>query len=75
MSRLHRTRLRTHDFWIDVRWASFGDCWIASADTPDGPTLGVGWTPHEALSTALEPFDGAKIDVISAKADDGRGEA
>ena len=56
MPRIHRTRLRTTDALIDVRWASFDGRWIASADTPDGPTLGVGGTPSEALAAALEPF-------------------
>ena len=31
--------------------------WVASADTPDGPSLGLGWFPIDALVDALEPFD------------------
>jgi hypothetical protein len=56
MQRVQSTRLRTQHAWIDVRWTAINGRWIASADTPDGPTLGVGSTPHEALSAALEPF-------------------
>ena len=32
--------------------------WLASADTPDGPSLGLGWMPRQALMRALEPFEG-----------------
>lgn len=32
--------------------------WIASADSPDGPSLGVGLEARDAIEQALEPFDG-----------------
>jgi hypothetical protein len=44
-------------FWVDVRLTHFGRRWLASADTPAGPTLGVGHQPLEALMAALDPFD------------------
>jgi hypothetical protein len=73
MSRVHRTRLHTRASRIDVRWTSFGNRWIASASTPDGPTLGptlgVGWTPMEALTAALQRFEGAGGEAVEG-ADD-----
>jgi hypothetical protein len=32
--------------------------WLASADTPHGPSMGLGHMPEEALAGALKPFDG-----------------
>ena len=32
--------------------------WIASPDTPDGPSLGLGKGAIEAVEHALEPFEG-----------------
>jgi hypothetical protein len=64
MTRLRRTRLTTRDLGVDVRWVCHNGRWIASADTPDGPTLGAGWTAHEALTAALEPFDGVIIEGL-----------
>lgn len=32
--------------------------WIASADTPDGPSLGLSDVALEAITQALTPFDG-----------------
>ena len=44
---------------MDVRLAAINGRWIASADTPDGPSVGLAFTPRRALIRALEPFDGA----------------
>jgi hypothetical protein len=52
------TRLYCSMFYVDVRLRRFGGRWLASADTPDGPSLGWGWTAADALVMALEPFDG-----------------
>jgi hypothetical protein len=68
--RVRSTRLRTRRTWIIVRWASFNGRWIASADSPDGPTLGLGSTPTEALASALEPFGGASTDGFDVMPDD-----
>jgi hypothetical protein len=58
MSRIRTTRLLARDLDIEVRWSAFDGRWIASADSTSGPTLGLGWTSHEALTAALEPFAG-----------------
>jgi len=44
-------------FSADVRLTQLHGRWVASADTPDGPSLGLGWFPIDALVDALEPFD------------------
>lgn len=51
-------RLSCRTLWVDVRVAGMNGRWIASADTPDGPSLGLGFTPHSALVLALQPFGG-----------------
>jgi hypothetical protein len=43
--------------------------YLASADTPDGPTLAVGSTPAQALILALEPFDGMIEELIDSLPD------
>lgn len=45
---LRTYRLECADFWVDVRLANFHGRWMASADTPDGPSLGLGRQPLEA---------------------------
>ena len=52
---MHYLRLSGPTFWVDVRLAGMNGRWIASADTPDGPSVGLGWTPRQALMRALEP--------------------
>ena len=49
-------RLRCSAFWVDVRLLEVNGRWIASADTPDGPSLGCGSDAFEALWQALQPF-------------------
>jgi hypothetical protein len=39
--------------------------WIASADTPNGPSLGLAFTPRRALVLALEPFDGVIPELLA----------
>ena len=55
---MRRLRLTSSRFWVDVRLTRLEGRWLASADTADGPTLGLGRLPEEALTEALEPFDG-----------------
>ena len=55
---MHYLRLSCAAFWVDIRVAGMNARWLASADTLDGPSLGLGWTPRQALIHALEPFDG-----------------
>ena len=41
-----------------LRLTQLHERWVASADTPHGPSLGLGWFPVDALEAALQPFDG-----------------
>lgn len=49
-------RLQCSEFCVEARTREFNGRWLASADTPHGPTLGVGRSEFEALWAALEPF-------------------
>jgi hypothetical protein len=53
---LTEMRLTCSEFWVDVRLRRVGGVWLASADTPDGPTLGWGDRPMDALFVALDPY-------------------
>ena len=66
---LRTLRLECADFWVDVRLSKFHGRWVASADTPDGPSLGLGWQPLEALQKALEPFDGVVPELLDSLPD------
>ena len=70
MSTLRTLRLVCPELWADVRVRQVGDRWVASADTPDGPSLGLGRHPLEALSHALEPFDGYVDELLATVPDD-----
>ena len=59
-------RLHCSAFWVDVRVLEVNGRWIASADTPDGPSLGCGLTDFEALWGALEPFAGAVDELLAS---------
>jgi hypothetical protein len=61
-------RLVTPDFWVDVRLAHI-DGRIASADTPDGPSLGLGYLPTEAPEQSLALVEGALDDLMRAAPD------
>ena len=39
--------------------------WIASAETPDGPSLGLAHEARDAIEQALQPFD-ADVDELLA---------
>jgi hypothetical protein len=58
MSGVRQFRLHYRQLLVDVRLYHVDGRWLASADTPDGPSLRTGWTPLSALVEALEPFDG-----------------
>ena len=51
-------RLVASAFWVDVRLRKIRGRWIASANTPDGPSVGVSFFRADALRAALRPFDG-----------------
>jgi hypothetical protein len=51
--------------WVDVRLLEINGRWIASADTPDGPSLGLGGRAIQAIENALEPFEGIVEELIA----------
>jgi hypothetical protein len=53
---LHELHLHSSASEVTVRLREFNGRWIASADTPDGPTVGWGMSAIGALWMALEPF-------------------
>lgn len=57
-------RLVCSEFWDDVRLNRIRGRWIASADTSDGPTLGLGWFPLDALASALCEFEGVVDELL-----------
>ena len=59
-------RLTCSAFWVDVRLREINGRWIASADTPDGPSLGLGKGAIEAVDHALEPFEGIVDELLAS---------
>ena len=59
-------RLRCADFWVDVRVREIDGRWIASADTPDGPSLGLAFEARDAIVLALEPLDGFVDELLAS---------
>jgi hypothetical protein len=59
-------RLTSSVFWVDVRVLEINGRWIASADTLDGPSLGVGISAMEAIAMALEPFGGIVEELLAS---------
>ena len=51
---------------VDVRVLQVDGRWIASADTPDGPSLGSGAGPFEARREALQPFEGVMDELLAS---------
>ena len=62
-------RLTCSPFWVDVRLLEINGRWIASADTPDGPSLGLGELALAANEQALEPFDGIVAELLASVPD------
>lgn len=58
-------RLTCSAFWVDVRLREINGRWIASADTPDGPSLGLGERAIEAIEGAMEPFEGIADELLA----------
>jgi hypothetical protein len=63
-------RLTCSTFWVDVRLREINGRWIASADTPDGPSLGLGERAIEAIESALQPFGGIVGELLATLPDD-----
>ena len=53
-------------FWVDVRLLEINGRWIASADTPDWPSLGTGEVAIAAIQMALAPFNGIVDELIAS---------
>jgi hypothetical protein len=51
---------------VVLRIREFNGRWIASADTPDGPSLGCGHSAFQAIWQALAPFDGVVGELLAA---------
>jgi hypothetical protein len=63
-------RLSCSTVWVDVRLREIRGHWIASADTAEGPSLGLGHGAVEAIQAALEPFEGIVDELMASLADD-----
>ena len=59
-------RLTSSVFWVDVRLLEINGRWIASADTLDGPSLGLGEEAMDAIEMALQPFDGIVEELLAS---------
>ena len=68
--RVHQLRLRSSLVWVDVRLLQVDGRWLASADTTDGPSLGLGRRPEYALMQALEPFAGIVAELMETVPDE-----
>ena len=70
MIELRTLRLIAPQSWVDVRLVMLDGRWIASADTPDGPTVGLGGYPVEAVAKALTPFHGVVDELLKTVPDE-----
>jgi hypothetical protein len=59
-------RLTCSVFWVDVRLREINGRWIASADTPTGPSLGLGERAIEAVEAALAPFEWIADELLAS---------
>ena len=62
-------RLTCAPLWVDVRLREIDGRWIASADTPDGPSLERGEQAIDAIAAALEPFEGIVDELLASVPD------
>ena len=60
--RLSCTTLHVETRYVQLRRGR----WIASADTPDGPTLGYGPTGFAAMWMALQPFENVIEELLAS---------
>jgi hypothetical protein len=67
--RVETLRLSCATFWVEVRLREVNGRWIASADTPGGPSLGLGLTAMSAIEMALAPFHGIVDELMASLAD------
>lgn len=64
-------RLTCSAFWVDLRLREINGRWIASTDTPDGPSLGLGHLALDAIAEALAPFEGITDELLASVSDAG----
>lgn len=69
-SRVRRLDLVGDALCVHLRYVEIKGRWLASADTPGGPSLGCGWTPLAALWRAMTPYE-ESIDALMACLPDG----
>ena len=62
-------RLTCEAFYVDVRVRELNGRFVASADTADGPTLGIGFDAVEAIGNALAPFDEHADELLASLPD------
>ncbi len=62
-------RLTCSAVWVDVRLLEINGRWIASADTLNGPSLGLAERAIDAIEQALEPFDGIVGELLASVPD------
>jgi hypothetical protein len=55
--RVRALHLSADHLSVDVRYVRLNGRWLASADTPHGPSLGYGETAFAALWMALAPYE------------------
>ena len=60
---VQRCGLSAGSLHVEVRWVHINQRWLASADTPRGPSLGCGLTPLAALWRALAAYP-ERIDAL-----------
>lgn len=70
MMRVRHLCLHGSVFSVDVRLLQVDGRWLASADASDGPSLGLGRLPEEALIEALEPFEGIIDELMESVPDE-----
>lgn len=63
--RVRHLSLQGDGLCVRMRYVELNGRWLASADTPRGPSLGCGLTPLAALWRALTPYE-KSIDVLLA---------
>ena len=68
--RVRQLRLHSYCCWVDVRLLQVDGGWLASADTTDGPSLGLGRRPEGALMQALQPFAGIVDELMETVPDE-----
>lgn len=61
-----RLRLSCQLFNVNVRVREMNGHFLASADTPEGPTLGTGTNAIEAITETFEPFSGVLDELLDS---------